>query len=266
MNTISFILANYVARQLGYRMKQWGEGDRATQEYYKPLSTYRERLNAVLAEVRALGFNAIDLWLPFLNPDWATPEHVAIAQALLKQYGLAVVSLAGGFGSTREQFERVCALAPAFGAPALGGSTNLVDGDRAFVVKALRKHGVKLGYENHPAEKTPQDLLRKIGTGDEDVIGATIDTGWFGTQGYDAARAIEEVGPRIFHVHLKDVRESGTHHTCRFGEGVVPIQACVAALRRMAYSGAISIEHEPESFDPTEDIKASHAMLKRWLA
>src|SRR5437762_1592037 len=108
MNTISFILANYVARQLGYQMKQWGERD--------------------------------------------------------------------------------CALAPAFGAPVLGGSTSLVDSDRAFVVKTLRKHAVKLGYENHPAEKTPQDLLRKIGSGDQDVIGATIDTGWFGTQGYDAAR------------------------------------------------------------------------------
>ena len=37
-------------------------------------------------------------------------------------------------------------------------------------------------------------------------------------------------------------------------------------VRRYADTPSISIEHEPESFDPTEDIKASYATLKRWLA
>ena len=38
------------------------------------------------------------------------------------------------------------------------------------------------------------------------TIGATVDTGWWATQGYDPARAIEELGEHVVHVHLKDVR------------------------------------------------------------
>ena len=35
-NAISFITANFVAREIGYSMSDWGEGDRATQECFRP--------------------------------------------------------------------------------------------------------------------------------------------------------------------------------------------------------------------------------------
>jgi L-ribulose-5-phosphate 3-epimerase UlaE len=69
----------------------------------------------------------------------------------------------------------------------------------------------------------------------------------------------------VFHVHLKDVGASGRHETCRYGQGIVPIRACVEALHTLGYRGAISVEHEPEDFDPTDDCKANLAMLREWL-
>jgi hypothetical protein len=33
-------------------------------------------------------------------------------------------------------------------------------------------------------------------------------------------------------------------------------------LQRLGYAGAIAVEHEPETFDPTEDIRA----MREWLA
>jgi sugar phosphate isomerase/epimerase len=98
------------------------------------------------------------------------------------------------------------------------------------------------------------------------VVGVCLDTGWFGTHGYDGAQAIEELAPRLFHIHLKDVRAVGGHDTCRYGEGVVDIRDCVETLKRIGYGGAISIEHEPDLFDPTDDIRSSYEMLKGWLA
>jgi hypothetical protein len=56
---------------------------------------------------------------------------------------------------------------------------------------------------------------------------------------------------------------AGGHVTCRFGKGVVPIQKCVETLQRLGYTGAISVEHEPEHFDPTEDCKATLRLLRR---
>ena len=61
------------------------------------------------------------------------------------------------------------------------------------------------------------------------------------------------------------VRAPGSHETCRYGQGIVPIQACVEALQQLGYQGAISVEHEPEDFDPTEDCKANLALLRQWL-
>ncbi len=76
-------------------------------------------------------------------------------------------------------------------------------------------------------KKPPAELLAKIGDGGEGTIGAAVDTGWFGTQGYDAAVAIEELRDHLVHIHLKDVLAVGAHETCRYGEGVVPIERCV---------------------------------------
>jgi L-ribulose-5-phosphate 3-epimerase len=265
-NTISFMSANYVARQLGYNMTRgWGQGDTATSEYFQPIETFRERFEEILRDIRAMNFNAMDLWTSHLSPIWATDEHLAIARDLLAQYQLPVVSLAGWFGSTAEEFDATCRLATALGVPVLGGSTSMLQKDRPFVVAALKQHNLKLGLENHP-EKTPNELREKIGDGGDGTIGVCVDTGWFGTQGYDAAKALEELSDVLFHVHLKDVLAVGAHDTCRFGQGVVPIHECVETLQRIGYSGPISVEHEPERFDPTEDVIASCALLQEWLA
>ena len=66
--TLSFVTANFVARQLDYRMeKGWMQGDDATQAWFSPLATFAERFDAMLGEVKALGFSAIDLWAAHLH-------------------------------------------------------------------------------------------------------------------------------------------------------------------------------------------------------
>lgn len=265
-STISFMSANYVARQLDYHMTGgWGEGDQATSDYFQPIETFAERLDLILRDIRAMGFTAMDLWTAHLGPTWATDEHLAIARDKLAQYGLPVVSLAGWFGSTPEEFAATCRVAAALGAPVLGGSTSMLQQDRDFVVATLKEHGLKLGLENHP-EKTPTELREKIGDGGDGTLGACVDTGWFGTQGYNAAQALEELHDVLFHVHLKDVLAEGAHDTCRYGQGIVPIRECVGTLQRIGYAEAISVEHEPEQFDPTADVAASVALLRLWMA
>jgi sugar phosphate isomerase/epimerase len=137
-------------------------------------------------------------------------------------------------------------------------------GEPEQLAPALERHGVRLAIENHP-EKTPGEVREKIERGNG-TMGATVDTGWWGTQGYDAAQAIEELGEHVVHVHLKDVLAVGEpHDTCRWGEGIVGIPECVRALARIEYSGAIAIEHEPETFDPTGDVRAMREQLEGWL-
>lgn len=265
MNEISFMSANFVARQLGYRMTEgWTQGQEATNDYFMPLETFAERFNGLLREVQSVGFGAIDLWTAHLNWSWATDDHISIARELLAQCGLKVTSLAGGFGSTPEEFEMACQLAVALGTKILGGMAPLLVEDRKSLIAALREHDLRLAIENH-AERTPEETLTKIGDGADGRIGTAVDTGWYGTQGYDAARAISELGDHLLHVHLKDVTAPGEHVTCRYGDGCVPIEGCIRMLKKLGYEGDISVEHEPEDHDPLEDCKANLLTLHKSL-
>ena len=258
-NAISFVTANYVARETGWAMHGWGHGDRATNDAFRPLETYATRLEEVLGDVVALGFDTVDVWGAHLNPSWATDEHVAIARATLARHGLRVSTYAAWVGPA--ELRRACEIARALGTLIGAGAS----GDLSVLASVLREHGVTLAIENHP-ERTPAELLARIAEA-PDVLAVTVDTGWWATQGYDAARAIEELGEHVVHVHLKDVLAEGEpHETCRWGRGIVPVEECVRTLRRLGYAGAIAVEHEPETEDPSEDCRAMRVELEAWLA
>ena len=264
MNPISFITANFVARQLDYHMTGgWMQGDTATQDYFRPLETFGERFDRMLAEIRQMGFAAIDLWGAHLNWAWATPEHVAIARDLLARHGLRVMSFATWVGSL-QGLEGTCKLAQQMNVSLIAGGAPLLKAQRPEAVAILQHYGVQLGIENHP-EKTPAEVLELIGDGAAGHIGAAPDTGWWATQAYPAPQALRELQGHILTVHLKDVKAAGTHETCRFGQGVADIEGCVRALQEIGYTGPLGVEHEPEQGDPTEDIEASRAMLEGWL-
>ena len=116
------------------------------------------------------------------------------------------------------------------------------------------------------AKKALRKFSRHAGNSGEGTIGVCADVGWFGTHTLDPAEVLPALAPRLFHVHLKDVLAAGGHDTCRFGAGVVPLEQCVRILQQIGYDGALVIEHEPDSFDPTEDIRASLALLNNWLS
>jgi sugar phosphate isomerase/epimerase len=168
-------------------------------------------------------------------------------------------------------------LAAAVGTDILGGGAGLLFTDRQAAVDILSEYDIRLAIENHP-ERTPAELMEKIGDGGGGRIGAAVDTGWFATQGFDAAVAIQHLGPAVFHVHLKDIvdpqpteppgvtMKSLGHETCAFGRGIVPLRECVRVLADLGYGGAFSIEHEPEDYDPTQDVLASLRLLQEWLA
>jgi len=256
--------ANYVARELGYgAADDWGAFDRATNDAFAPLETYPERIEALLDSIAAIGFDAIDLWFAHLNWRWATREHVAIARDALQRRGIRVVSFAGGIGDTLDDVEAACRLADDLGVDLIAGLAGIVHTDRDGAAAVLDAHGVRFGLENHP-ERTPAEVLAAVG--DATSLGAAVDTGWWATQGYDPVDAIHELSDRLFHVHLKDVEEPGTHVPCMHGEGCARIADCVDALVELGYAGPVSIEHHAFDRDPTAECARMLVQLREQLA
>jgi L-ribulose-5-phosphate 3-epimerase len=264
MNAISFITANFVARELGYSMTEgWGQGDTATQEHFKPLETFGARFDAMLKEVKALGFDTIDLWAAHLHPDWASPAHVEIARAALRDNGIRVSSFAAWCGNL-EVLEGFCELANALGVSIIAGGAPVLRTHRAEAVALLKKHDVKFAIENHP-EKRAAELLEQIGDGADGFIGAAPDTGWWALEGANAAAVLRELGGHILTVHLKDIVKPGVHLTCALGAGIAGIRDCVQTLKDLGYTGTIGIEHEPEDHDPRAEVAESKRVLENWL-
>ncbi|TVR48885.1 MAG: sugar phosphate isomerase/epimerase [Puniceicoccaceae bacterium] len=275
MPKISFMSANFVAREVGYTMTQgWGEGDAAAVNHFRPEATFRERFAALLDEVRELGFDAIDLWTGHLGWAWATERQIETARELLAERSMTVPTLAGGFGNTPEEFRRACRLGKAIGAEVLGGGAGAVVSHRKEVVSLLNEYDLILGLENHP-EKTASEMRARVGDPAGGRIGVALDTGWFGTQGYPAAKAIGELSDLLVGVHLKDIHEpkivagsprlaDSGHETCALGDGVVGIEDCIRALKTIDFKGPVCIEHEPEDHDPREDCRASRERVRKW--
>ena len=276
MNVVSFISANYVAREVGYHMTGgWSHGEQAVNAFFRPIETYTGRFDALLGHIRSLGYSAVDLWAAHLNPAWATEQHIAAAREALTRHGMTVPTLAL-YGEGESDLLAACRIAHGLDCTILSGGNGLLKSDRPRLVKLLREQGVRLAVENHP-EKNAAELLARMGAGDEDAIGAAVDTGWFGTQGTDAANAVAEVNGRLFHLHLKDVkarRKEPTgfamidmgHETCRLGAGIVPIGQCIKTAIRGGFTGPISFEHEPEDYDPSEDARASLVTINNILS
>jgi L-ribulose-5-phosphate 3-epimerase len=97
LDTISVMGANYVARELGYRMTgEWCQGEAAASAFFQPPETFGERFAALLATVSGMGFVALDMWTGHLGWQWATQAQVETARTLLQRYTVTAVSYAGG--------------------------------------------------------------------------------------------------------------------------------------------------------------------------
>lgn len=269
MTLISFNLASLAAREVGFTVEgdistQWAPASDATEEAFCRIDSFSARFDRLLDHVHDRGFDLVDVWLSQLHWRWATAEHVTAALEALRLREMRAVSLAGDFGDTIDEFEQACSLADALGCRLLAGGTRLLETDPEGLESVLARHRLVFGYENHPDRSAAETLARLRGC-DPDLVGVAVDTGWYASQGCDVPATLDELGDRIAYVHLKDVLAVGGHEPCRFGEGIVPIQACVRVLLRLGYAAPFSIEQNSGSFDPTDDIAASRDLLVGWL-
>ncbi|MBL7134503.1 MAG: sugar phosphate isomerase/epimerase [Phycisphaerae bacterium] len=131
--------------------------------------------------------------------------------------------------------------------------------------------GVELLLETHgeitDSVETMGELLDALGN--EDTVGVCLDTGnsWLG--GAEPLDYIKEFGPRIKHVHWKDMpaemeAQRGQLTGCGMaviplGDGVVGIEGIVQALKAAGYDGATTLE-----IAGPDNVKKSVERLKQW--
>jgi inosose dehydratase len=255
----------------------------------------------VLDEIAASGIGALEL-----GPVGYLPEHPAALREALDSRGLTAVgsfvfddfhdpSRGPQLAAATERAARAIAAAggevlllidrPAPERAATAGRSldarRLDDREWSAMLDAIRRcaavaedHGLRPAFHPHTGSYVEyEDEIERLL--DDSDLALCLDTGHAAYAGIEAERALVAYGPRIAHVHLKDVRadvverglgfwaalEAGVF--CPLGDGVVDLSAVLAALDDIGYDGYATIEQDriPGSGSPLDDLAASQRVL-----
>ncbi len=137
------------------------------------------------------------------------------------------------------------------------------------IERFVKEYDIKVAIHNHgPEDKhfpTPQSALHVVKDLDP-RCGICIDAGHAVRAGADIVESVREAGPRLFDMHIKDLRSIAKDTGCPVGEGVLPIVGTFKELKKMNYAGTVSLEYEIEEDNPFTGMKASFAYMRGVLA
>lgn len=121
------------------------------------------------------------------------------------------------------------------------------------VLRVAERYGVAIGIEPHnEISRTTNGLLRIATLVDHPLLRVNYDTGNAYLAGEDIYDALERIGPRLVHMHAKDIsvqhseaergKVSGTPVGCGCGDGVVDWARVAVIIRRHGFDGVLSVE------------------------
>ena len=101
---------------------------------------------------------------------------------------------------------------------------------------------------------------------DEHVAALWDMTSTYFLGGESAEKSITNLGAYVRHVHIKDaVRTGDTLEYCLMGEGKLPIDDMIAALRSINYSGYVSLEWDPAWCPEIDDMEIIFAQFAGYM-
>jgi sugar phosphate isomerase/epimerase len=240
----------------------------------------------MLASLADVGFTWIDV-----RPLDLTRES---SQARVRELALRVSCIGASFGlpegvtldSTDDQIngealdhiEKALAHGAKLGAlaayvvPGLDPGREALAGYARSLVAAADKAaalGLKLCIEHFPGRALPTatvtlDFIQEIGHPNLYLL---FDIGHIQISGEDPAAIIEAAGARLGYVHLDDNNGRDDQHLSLL-DGVLTettLRRTLAALKKIGYNGAISLELNPNLPDPLKALKQSREVVYRCL-
>jgi len=138
------------------------------------------------------------------------------------------------------------------------------------IEKFVKEYNTRIAIHNHgPEDKlwpSPLDVLKAV-NGMDPRIGCCIDVGHTVRAGTDVVQAIQEAGPRLLNVHMKDLTSFESKESqVAVGGGIIPVRKMFEALIATKYRGFVDLEYEIHPDDPIPGVIASFAYMRGVLA
>jgi sugar phosphate isomerase/epimerase len=138
------------------------------------------------------------------------------------------------------------------------------------IEKFAKEYDIRIAIHNHgPEDKlwpSPVNVLKAVRNMDP-RIGCCIDVGHTVRTGTDVVQAIQEAGPRLFSVHMKDLTNfQDKESQVAVGDGSMPVRRILEALIALKYDGFVDLEYEIHPNDPMPGVIGSFAYMRGILA
>ena len=206
----------------------------------------------------------------FHLPYETAPAELAAA---VKEFSSAGLKIAGG-GSVDLMKDSDDAMRSRFDYAKACGMPMIVVATRPALLPRIEKfakqYNIKIAIHNHgPEDKefpSPDVALKAVRNMDS-RMGVCVDVGHTMRTGVDVVECIRMAGPRLYDVHVKDLRSLEDRKSqCAVGEGVAPTPAIFRQLLKMKYPYVVSLEYEAEAESPMPGMAKSFAYMRGLLA
>jgi sugar phosphate isomerase/epimerase len=132
--------------------------------------------------------------------------------------------------------------------------------------KYVKEYNIEIAVHNHgPEDKnfpTPQSALKIVKEMDP-RSGLCIDVGHTSRTGVDVVESIAEAGPRLLHMHVKDLAEPHVKDSqVAVGEGKLPLPQIFLQLIKMKYCRSVNLEYEIHPDDPMPGMQKSFSYMR----
>ncbi len=217
-------------------MKRAGIGLLGVKDIHLPLNSTQETINAFLAKAGTFG---------------------------VKPYTVGVIYM-----KTEAEADRAFAYANMVGVNLIVGAPDV--SLLPYVEKKVKEYDIRLGIHNHgPDQKLypgPDDVWEAIKNLDP-RIGYCLDIGHTTRLGLDPIVAVKKYHKRIFDLHVWDTDKPVKAGGCvEAGRGIIDFPEFFKTLRKVSYSGTVSLEYTKEMADPLPGITESFGYFRGVLA
>jgi inosose dehydratase len=224
----------------------------------------------VIRHLQGMGVHYAEFYGKHLDPK-ATGEKIAETLKLLEG---AKIKLAGhgvhGFTKDHEKNKALFDFAKKAGVKVITANPEKDAFDS--LDKLVAEYDIRIAIHNHG----PNALYDKLSDTAEAIkgrdkrIGACVDCGHYLRSGEDPVKCVLELSDRVYGVHIKDEKETGTPKSANvvIGKGHLDVVGLFKALKQVKFpaDGALSLEYEANPANPIDDMKACLEVAKEAIA
>lgn len=205
-------------------------------------------------------FSVKDWWLPLDS----TKEQMDAFKAKCAGYGIEGYILGPIYMRSEAEVDKTFAYAQRYGADMFIGVPDyeLLD----YVIAKVKETGIKVAIHTHGPDGAAFPDIRTVveKVGDPKLgVGCCMDLGHTVRMGYDVAKDIVKYREWIYDIHIKDeTAPDKSGQTWEMGRGIIDFVPVVKALRKIHYSGKVSLEFEKNGDNPHPGVAESIGYLR----